>query len=137
MADLIDRLHEKHHYSRQHLKVTSDRKKVLGIPGRRRSLAVSPNLDKGKVACAATILERPIQVDHPGQRRDLPDPPTSQGEDDGTPGQIGAISRRYSLEEGSVSRALATAARSAACAGCGVTRTPKFWLMVKGTGNIS
>jgi hypothetical protein len=47
VVDIIDRLHDIHHYARQHLKVASDLMKApydpwpkLRVPGRRQSLAV-------------------------------------------------------------------------------------------------
>jgi hypothetical protein len=77
MFDLIDRLHSTDHNAPQHLKWASDKnegllrppRKFHGIPETRVSLAVRSVPNQRNATQAPDIVGRPLQDDHPDQRR--------------------------------------------------------------------
>jgi hypothetical protein len=99
--DLVHRLHDIRHYAPQHFKVASDRMKArydrlansTGFQEGNKVWLYRPTRTRGRPPTLVT-LGRPAQDDHQDQRRGLPDPTTSDGEDDGgTPGQTGTMPR--------------------------------------------
>jgi hypothetical protein len=72
VADLVERLHDTHHYARRHLRVASDRMKarsdrLANSAGFQEddSLAAPPDPDQRKVTKAAVGMGRPVQGHRP------------------------------------------------------------------------
>jgi hypothetical protein len=70
VADLVERLHDTHHYARRHLRVASDRMKarydrLANSAGFREGDRVPPEPDQRKVTEAAVGMGRPVQDHHP------------------------------------------------------------------------